>query len=797
MHYIFQARTKKYKNRTTRELFLPYEVDDGQYLCTDNLRDFYTHETLAELLSNIPQKERYNLHLTLWNSEITNEIMPKGGQKTGRECSGLGYIAWDIDDCVESEREQVIEATFQAINLNISQAAVVWSGNGVHVIVPLPLMDLTEAAARKSQYLKTCQAIQQLLFEKGLSGHVDSDTSPFTENKMLRLPNTTNIKEENIKACVLLHEMPEETVTDFMWPGKMIEQGVTSEDYVSQKELAPVDTDSVLGGCGFLAHAKDNQANMQEPEWYAAINILAFMPGGKKLCHDYSRKHPSYNPEETDAKYEQAKRLTGPRTCKNIEKLFPACHSCPFFGKVRTPLQIHAPDFVTTKHSGYWFLSKDGKPTKPDYDGLTTEFSKEFNFICIEDRTGVYIWNGTHYEKISNEKVMVWVEHKMVPSPETKQRQEFLAKLRLKRTRSQDFFTHTIKDKMNLGNGVLNLKTMELKEHSMKNGFLSVFPFTFDKAATCPIFDKFLDEVTEFRKDDQALLMEWFGYCLEGGPIFQEKVMFMIGEGSNGKSTLVNVMRRLFGGATTSIMAPDLNKENYRVNLEFSKINIAEETPSKKSLESSIFKLLTTTETKVTAKQLYEKSYEFTNRCKFTFLSNHQPYTDDRSTGFMRRLVIVPFNRHFAEHERDYGIGQKLELELSGIFNKCLDALMRFKKQGSFTESNAARAALDTYRNDNDYVYSYCINKLTVTNNEHDVIASDTVFSAYGTHIEEVTGEQSRHIGHKQVQIRKIVSYLRTTGNAQNVKTKQVSEKGVKKYVITGIQPKKYAEEIR
>jgi hypothetical protein len=83
-------------------------------------------------------------------------------------------------------------------------------------------------------------------------------------------------------------------------------------------------------GCRFMSHAFRKQHELSEPMWYAAVQQLTCFEQGREAAHMISRRYPTYTPEETDAKYDQALRHP-PVGCQFIHENFPhlACDGCP------------------------------------------------------------------------------------------------------------------------------------------------------------------------------------------------------------------------------------------------------------------------------------------------------------------------------------------------------------------------------------------------------------------------------------------------------------------------------------
>ena len=73
-------------------------------------------------------------------------------------------------------------------------------------------------------------------------------------------------------------------------------------------------------------------------------------------------------------------------------------------------------------------------------------------------------------------------------------------------------------------------------------------PFDYDPNAKCDLLDKTLDKVCCYDPQIRTLLEEMIGYSLYRKNSMQS-CFILTGEGSNGKSTILNLIKRLLGKA--------------------------------------------------------------------------------------------------------------------------------------------------------------------------------------------------------------------------------------------------------
>lgn len=96
--------------------------------------------------------------------------------------------------------------------------------------------------------------------------------------------------------------------------------------------------------------------------------------------------------------------------------------------------------------------------------------------------------------------------------------------------------------KINLTNTTLvidNDGNVKEQEHLADDYFFYVLPYGYDSEATCPMFQKFLNEVLP-QSDVQKVLQEFIGCCLNPS-IKLEKALCCVGSGFNGKSVFLRL----------------------------------------------------------------------------------------------------------------------------------------------------------------------------------------------------------------------------------------------------------------
>ena len=235
-----------------------------------------------------------------------------------------------------------------------------------------------------------------------------------------------------------------------------------------------------------------------------------------------------------------------------------------------------------------------------------------------------------------------------------------------------------------LKNGILNIYKRELKDYSEDDYFLTKLPILFDEDATCPILNEFIKTIVD--EKDIELLYEIIAYCLWRKYPIQKAVM-MIGEGENGKSTFLSLVRDFLG--RENISAVGLQEIEYNrfslASLYGKYANIYPDLPETALSYTGKFKMLTG-EDMITAENKFKDSFGFINFAKMLFSCNKMPMVADQSNAYFRRWIIITFPNNF-EGKGDKNILAKLttEQELSGLLNKCIDKLVKILEKWSLS----------------------------------------------------------------------------------------------------------------
>lgn len=250
---------------------------------------------------------------------------------------------------------------------------------------------------------------------------------------------------------------------------------------------------------------------------------------------------------------------------------------------------------------------------------------------------------------------------------------------------------------VNMRNGMFCLDTWQLLAGDREAMFTHALPFDYDPAATCPVWEGFVEQVMLGSEDLIEAFRQAMGYlfCRD---LNLEVMIGFVGEGANGKSTVIEVMRRLVGeaGAGTVSMnlltKPSGEGQYARAGLAGKIVNFTNEL-SPGALMSSEFKDLISAQ-QLQARHPYGKPFVIPYGPKHVCSMNT---TDglirERTHAFARRLHLIPFK--FTVQERDPDLMKKLRAELPGIMNWVLTGAKTVVTTGRLVVAEQMRGLLD------------------------------------------------------------------------------------------------------
>lgn len=261
-----------------------------------------------------------------------------------------------------------------------------------------------------------------------------------------------------------------------------------------------------------------------------------------------------------------------------------------------------------------------------------------------------------------------------------------------------------------VANGLLDVGNKHLSVFDSKTVIKNKISVNYNPTAYHEVMDKTLNKICCNDKALRSLIEEMIGYCLfrrnELGKCF-----ILTGKGSNGKSTLLDVMKKLIGDVNISSVPLEELKDRFKTfQLEGKLANIGDDISNKYIDDNSTFKKLVTGET-VNVERKGKDPYDFNNYSKLIFSCNDMPRINDLSDGLKRRIILIPFNAKFTKSDDDFDpfvIDKLLSDEaLEYLLKLALDGLDRILYNRAFTSVKIVEDTWSEYEKTNNPIVGF------------------------------------------------------------------------------------------
>ena len=250
---------------------------------------------------------------------------------------------------------------------------------------------------------------------------------------------------------------------------------------------------------------------------------------------------------------------------------------------------------------------------------------------------------------------------------------------------------------------ILEGELLSTEERTFSPFFLDV---TFDTTAYNEHVDKFLNDITCERPELRGTLEEILGLILLTAK-FPHHVFFFIGSGYNGKSTFLEMINNFVGELGQNLSLDAFNDPTSVASLIGKLVNCTDETDGSYIDRCKGYKSLASGNT-ITVRPIYSKPVKVQNTATLILSTNNMPKFNDRTHGFYRRLVIIPFDFKITEKISNLDELLSTDNAKSYILNLALKGVKRIKEnEYKLTKNKILDKALENYKMEIDHLVGF------------------------------------------------------------------------------------------
>lgn len=262
---------------------------------------------------------------------------------------------------------------------------------------------------------------------------------------------------------------------------------------------------------------------------------------------------------------------------------------------------------------------------------------------------------------------------------------------------------------INCKNGMLNLLTLKLEPHDAKYNSVAQIPVDYNPFVNTTIVDEFVAAIIP----DDCIDFFWE---FVASPFFYNKYwpkafLALVGSGDSGKSTLLETLRLFYGEKNCKAMSMQMIADNqFATRFLFgSLVNIYSDLNQSEAQDVGRIKTLTGGVDKISCDVKHGDPFEFYNRARMIFSSNHYPAVRSPDDPYFKRAHIIPCNNQFSPEKADPDILHKVTSDqgLQSMLMRVIGGYNRLLVNRKFTPSTSVDEERSKYKTEADSVYGF------------------------------------------------------------------------------------------
>jgi len=270
---------------------------------------------------------------------------------------------------------------------------------------------------------------------------------------------------------------------------------------------------------------------------------------------------------------------------------------------------------------------------------------------------------------------------------------------------------------------IINLKNLEVRKRNKNDYWSFECPVSFDLNYDLNCVNKFFDDICCNNLDLKNYHQLLWGYLLTG-EIKDRSLHIFYGNGCNGKSSIINIIRNILINFYVSLSEDITIKKSSRgaspelMDLLYSRCGSLPESDKKEELNSKRIKTITGDD-EINARHLFGHSIKFKTQCKLLWATNHKPKINVDDQAILDRIKLIPFNARFEKNQMntDY-IKDLQENKLNEFFTWfCLGARDWYSGK-ELIPCKVMITAMNQYISDNDIIQEFIEDVLDIISKE-------------------------------------------------------------------------------
>lgn len=224
--------------------------------------------------------------------------------------------------------------------------------------------------------------------------------------------------------------------------------------------------------------------------------------------------------------------------------------------------------------------------------------------------------------------------------------------------------------------------------------------------------DEYINHLTNHDEDYRNLLLEILGHTLIVDPEFKRllaKFFIFIGDGGNGKGTLLQIIKTILGAKNVSGMSiSELSDERYLPSFKGKLANLGDDIQDQ-AIDDKNMKVLKNISTCdfISTRELYKGAEDMYFTGSLIFTSNHMLKSWEKGESYKRRVVWLPMYTKVKKKDPKFITNLTTEKALKYWIKLIVDGYKRLYKNGGFTHSQIVEDFNISYHEENNPALMY------------------------------------------------------------------------------------------
>ena len=221
------------------------------------------------------------------------------------------------------------------------------------------------------------------------------------------------------------------------------------------------------------------------------------------------------------------------------------------------------------------------------------------------------------------------------------------------------------------------------------------------------VVDDYINHLTKNDEDYRKLLMEVLGHTLIVNPEFKRliaKFFIFIGEGGNGKGTLLQIIKQILGtNNVTGLSIKDLSDERYLTSFKGKLANLGDDIQDA-AINDEDMKVLKNISTcdYISTRELYKSAENMYFTGSLIFTSNHLIKSFEKGVSYKRRVMWLPMFTKVDKKDPLFITKLTTDESLRYWLRLILEGYMRLYKNKGFTQSEIVEKYNVEYHEENN-----------------------------------------------------------------------------------------------